>query len=1024
MDDIAIIGLSGRYSKSKNPKELWQNLLGDNDLNYRGDSSKGNYVDVYSKVDNIDMFDNELFGFTPYEAKITDPQQRVLLECAFEALQNAGYADISKKSCTGVFTSSSMSTYFINNILSDPNYYDGDVDYSIIIGNDKDFSSTRLAYKFNYEGPAYTIQCACSSSLVALHKACDSLLNFECDMALVGGVSISVPQEKGYNYKEGGILSADGSCSPFDKDACGTIKGNGCSVVVVKRLSEAENDGDRIYAVIKGSAVNNDGSAKIGFTAPSIEGQSAVINECIEYSGLDKSTIDYIEAHGTGTKLGDPIEIKALSNVFNEADCQNIAVGSVKANIGHLDAASGLTSVVKSVFMLNNDIIPANINFKEQNQQFSFRDGLFTFPNSNTERKLNNIGVSSFGLGGTNAHVILSKYNAEEKEKKKYSSYLIPVSVFRNNDRIKMNENLKKYLSDCSSFEDFVFTFSAGTRKFDHRCYCICRDSSELLNMLDKLDTAKKTDAISLPEFSLDDYRYLADNFQSYADEYNSICKDSYSSDDEEYVYYHVAFLSFISLIADDTDCIDLRDNDELIINRIIDGNDIVEILDEIKNACIQPTNNADDTLDTFWRFIGDMWLRTDVDFRELYRGNNWCVTDIPLYPLEKKRFWIEAKEKTEIKVEKEVVNEAISKEECLEIVMDICRDVLEEEDIDPDGDFYDVGGDSLLMLSFLEDINKKFDLTLKLNDFAGINSLREIADMICNIKKTSEESKKYSFVSKIRNGSSKADNLFLMHPAGGTTFCYTLLNKYMSPDVDMNIYTIDLPEDYEKYPSMEALADLYIKAIKSIQKDGSYKLGGYSLGGNLACEMAVQLEANGNTVDEVLLFDSHPPIAYNCYKDEIINYQKVFPVVIANYFNMDEEYLNKIANNPDITIEHVIEEVKNVSAHGNMPIGEDKIKDFYTKWIFTHGILKRHDIKQPIKAKGTMFRGNEKEKGIILSELRIAVVEKEKWNDYFSDNIRIIDVPGDHYTMFGKIENTIELARIFSEKYNSKKEG
>lgn len=1019
MDDIAIIGLSGRYSKSENPKELWKNLLGDEDLNYKGDCSKGNYVDVYSKVDNIDMFDNELFGFTPYEAKITDPQQRVLLECAFEALQNAGYADIRKKSCTGVFTSSSMSTYFINNILSDPNYYSGDVDYSIIIGNDKDFSSTRLAYKFNYEGPAYTIQCACSSSLVALHKACDSLLNFECDMALVGGVSISVPQEKGYNYREGGILSADGSCSPFDIDASGTINGNGCSVIVVKRLSEAENDGDRIYAVIKGTAVNNDGAVKIGFTAPSIEGQSAVINECIEYSGIDKSSIDYIEAHGTGTKLGDPIEIKALANVFNEDDCNNIAVGSVKANIGHLDVASGLTSVIKSVFMLNNDIIPANINFKEQNHQFSFKDGLFTFPNRNTERMLNNIGVSSFGLGGTNAHVILSKYNEMDKEKKKYSSYLIPLSVFRDNDKIKMTDDLKKYLPECRCFEDFVFTFSAGTRKFDNRCYCVCRDNSELLNKLDELNIEKKTNVITLPAFSLADYKDLAEHLKSYADEYDNICKDSYSSDDEEYIYYHAAFLSFISLMIDDTAVIDMGESDEAAINSIIGGGDIDEILERIKGIYKQPANSIVDVLDTFWHFMGNIWLRTDINFRELYRGNNWCITDIPMYPLEKKRFWIDAKEKTEVKAEKEVVKKTISKEECLESILEICRDVLEEEDINPDCDFYDAGGDSLLMLSFLEDINKKFDFSLKLNDFAVLHSIREVADMIYNMKKTSEDSEKYSFVSKIRNGSDKADNLFLMHPAGGTTFCYSLLNKYISSDIDMNIYAIDLPENYEKYSSMEALAELYIKTIQSIQKDGSYKLGGYSLGGNLACEMAVQLEANGCDVDEVVMFDSHPPIAYNCYKNQIIDYKKIFPLVVANYFQLDSEYVNYVANNPDVTIYDVAEEIKKAKEY-ELPFDEVYAEDFFAKWVFTHNMLKHHELKRPISAEAIIYKGISKINNYILSELQIADVEKEKWSDHFVHEIKILDAPGNHYTMFGTVENVVELAKIFSEHLKS----
>lgn len=1018
MEKIAIIGLSGRYSMSSNTDELWENILRGKELNYKNESQE-DYLNVYSKVDNVDMFDNELFGFTPYEAKIIDPQQRVLLECAFEALQNAGYADINKKTCTGVFTSSSISTYLINNILNNPDYFDGSVDYGIMIGNDKDFCSTRLAYKFNYDGPAYTIQCACSSSLVALHKACDSLLNYECDMAVVGGVSITIPQENGYAYKEGGILSADGVCRPFDNDASGTVKGNGCSVIVIKRLEEAQNDGDRILAIISGSAVNNDGTNKIGFTAPSIEGQAAVIKECIEYSELGENSIDYIEAHGTGTKLGDPIEIKALSTVFGD-DCHDIAIGSIKANIGHLDVASGLTSVVKSVYMLNNDIIPANINFNKLNKDISFREGLFYFPNENVKRKLNNIGVSSFGIGGTNAHVILSKYTNNESEKKKYDNYLFPISVFRHTDKEELVNDLKSYLSTCDSFEDFIFTYSSGTRKFDKRCYCICKNNSDLINKLDELCFKSNNDSISLPEFSLKDYKYLIDNFAGYMEVYEDICKENYSSDDEEYIYYHAAFLAFLTDIVNDIKVIELSSYDNNLINSLFDetlDSDVKRISVELKNTC----KEHDDCLNIFLKFIGEIWCKTDIDYRKLYKGNNWTITNIPLYPLNKKSFWIDRKETKQRNTKEKSSDISFTKENCLSYTIDICKKVLEEDEIDPDSDFYDLGGDSLLLISFIEELNKIFDIKLKLNNFANFNSIREVADFIYESKKEIGEDK-FDFLMQIRKGSDKANSLFLIHPVGGTTFCFSMLNKYLSTDVDLNIYTIDLPENYLDYPSIELLAEYYIKAVKSIQSKGKYRLGGYSFGGNVACEMAVQLEKNGEEVEDIIMFDSLPPVAYHINNDAPNEYSESDLIaVLACYFELEDKYLEYIINNPDLKLNDFMKMFKEIKKQ-EIPLNENEIMNFYNKWKFSHKLLRRHDIKTKINAKGIMYRGTSPISNKLVDKFRIADIKKEEWNSHFKNNITIIDAPGNHHTMLSNADNIAKLAEIFSEQYKTNK--
>ena len=361
--DIAIIAMSGRFPGAKNIDEFWENLqngiecisqLSEEELHKNGVEPEllqnPNYIKAKAILDDFELFDANFFGFNPKEAEILDPQQRLFLECAVEAVEQAGYNPQNYTGLIGVYAGIARSTYLLKNLYPNREINQSVSSFQLSLTNEKDFLPVRVAYKLNLTGPAVNIQTACSTSLVSVHMACQSLLNGECDMALAGGVSITVPNT-GYLYQEGMILSPDGHCRAFDAKAQGTVGGNGVGIVMLKRAEDAIADRDYIHGIIKGSAINNDGINKIGFTAPSVKGQAAVIAEAQAIAGVDVETITYIEAHGTGTSLGDPIEIAALTQAFRENTESKgyCAIGSLKTNMGHLDTAAGVAGLIKTV---------------------------------------------------------------------------------------------------------------------------------------------------------------------------------------------------------------------------------------------------------------------------------------------------------------------------------------------------------------------------------------------------------------------------------------------------------------------------------------------------------------------------------------------------------------------------------------------------------------------------------------------------------------------------------------------------
>jgi acyl transferase domain-containing protein/acyl carrier protein len=503
--EIAIIGMACRFPQAKTVEEFWKNLCDAREcVTFLKDEeiepslvdpavlSNLNYVRAASLLEDIDMFDASFFGFTPREAELMDPQHRVFLECAWEALEDAGYDPTTYEKAIGLFAGARTDTYIFN-LFSNRDEMASLGAFEIGLGNDSAFLSTRVSYKLNLRGPSYSVHTACSTSLVAVHLACQSLLIDECQMALAGGVAINIPQKTGYIYRQGSYASPDGRTRTFDAKAQGTLFGSGVGILTLKRLEDAIADGDSVHAVIKGSAVNNDGFSKASFTAPSVNGQKEVILEAMANAGVEADTISYVEAHGTGTPLGDPIEIRALTKAFRATtDANNFcAIGSVKTNIGHLDAAAGVASMIKATLMLKHRLLPPSLNFEAPNPNLDLERSPF-YVNAkltewNCDKTPRRLGVSSFGVGGTNSHVILEEAPTIRADETRRPWQLILQSARSESALEKAGANLAAYLKKSPDLDlaDVAFTLKIGRKHFSHKRMLVCRDLDEAVTALE-----------------------------------------------------------------------------------------------------------------------------------------------------------------------------------------------------------------------------------------------------------------------------------------------------------------------------------------------------------------------------------------------------------------------------------------------------------------------------------------------------------------------------------------------------------
>lgn len=506
-EGIAIIGMAGRFPGADSVAAFWENIkagedsishFSQNELQYPPrDTDADSYVCAKGMLNGIDLFDARFFGYLPREAEVMDPQHRVFLEICWEAMEHAGYDSTRYQGSVGVYGGCYMDTYVLNNLCSDEEFRRDLVESIQVgtlqteLGNDKDYLATRVAYKLGLRGPAMTLQTACSTSLVAIATACQSIEAYQCDMALAGGITIVLPQHKGYSYKEGGMLSPDGVCRPFDRRAAGTVFSNGAAVLMLKRAEDAIRDNDTIYGIIRGYATNNDGGEKISYTAPSVDGQADVISLALGMGGIDARSIGYVEAHGTATPLGDPIEVAGLTKAFTSFtnEKQFCALGSVKANLGHLDCASGAIGVIKTAMALHEKTLPALLHFEKPNLKINFEQTPFFI---NTEMRPwecdgpRRAGVSSFGVGGTNAHIVIEEAAEIATDSTSRDYELLVLSARSEAALTEQASRLAAHLesTDSACFADTAFTLQVGRREFNHRRIVVARDKATAIEAL------------------------------------------------------------------------------------------------------------------------------------------------------------------------------------------------------------------------------------------------------------------------------------------------------------------------------------------------------------------------------------------------------------------------------------------------------------------------------------------------------------------------------------------------------------
>ena len=507
-DGVAIIAMVGRFPGADSVDELWRNLcegresttfFTDDELDPSIDEflrRDTNYVKARGIIKGAETFDAAFFGINPREAELMDPQARVFLELAHEALESAGYTPETFVGPIGLYAGSGRNTYFEKHICGRSEVIDRLGEFQTMLANEKDFLTTRASYKLNIKGPSISINTACSTSLVAVIQAFQALISYQCDLALAGGVSITTPQNTGYLYQEEGMLSKDGHCRPFDANAQGTMFNNGAGLVVLRRLEDALKDGDRIYAVIRGVGINNDGAHKVSFTAPSVDGQTEAIAIAQAYADFHPETISYVETHGTATPLGDPIEIEALTQAFRiQTDAKQFcAIGSIKSNVGHLVAAAGVAGLIKTALALKHKKIPPSLNFETPNPDIDFANSpfyvntqLLEWPNGETLRRA---GVSSFGVGGTNAHVVLEEAPKPEPSGRGRAQQLLLLSAKTSTALETATANLKEFLQQNPEavLADVSYTLQRGRKAFNHRRMVVCRNTADAVQVLETLD--------------------------------------------------------------------------------------------------------------------------------------------------------------------------------------------------------------------------------------------------------------------------------------------------------------------------------------------------------------------------------------------------------------------------------------------------------------------------------------------------------------------------------------------------------
>ncbi|MFJ9734252.1 beta-ketoacyl synthase N-terminal-like domain-containing protein [Streptomyces sp. NPDC101171] len=901
---IAVVGMAGRFPGAGSVAELWEMLVRGAEAVHRFSpeelASAGvpadvadapGYVPYGADLADADRFDADFFGVTPRDARIMDPQHRVFLTCAWQALEDAGLAPDAQDN-VGVYAASSLSTYLLYHVLRSAEHAGSTLTYPVLLGNDKDFLATRVAYKLGLHGPALTVQTACSSSLTAVHLACRALASGEVDAALAGGVSITVPQTAGYDYQEGGILSRDGHCRVFDAESSGTVKGNGAGVVVLKRLADAERDGDRVYAVVRGSAVNNDGADKIGFTAPGTAGQREVIRRALTASGVPAGDIGYVETHGTGTTVGDPLELSSLAAAHRDAGgaADGCLIGSLKANLGHLDAAAGVTGLIKAALALYHQTVPPQINLDRPNPLLQLDRTPYDVPRSAvqfTDEPLRATAVSSFGIGGTNAHCVLARAPQPGAHPAGAPAGPFPVVLSAKDEEAlrALARALREHLAGAPGTDpaDVAYTLFTGRSRFATRHAFVAADLDGMVAGLDAL-------------------------------------------------------------------------------------------LDGAPNG-------------------------------ELPEATTWPLAparkiSLPGHPLREERHWLEpdiARPEPErqptgqphgVRPPAPVLPRAGAGEglgdEVLQEVLPILREHLGVDSLAPDDDFHELGGDSLLAVEVVSTFRTAFGVTVEL-DALG-RTARQMADAV----RAARTGARGSGVITVREG--EGTPVFLVHPAGGTNLVYSTLARHSRSTAPL--MALSFPSAEEGRPeTLRELAARYLERVRSVQPSGPYRLGGYSFGGNVALEMALQLQAAGERVEPLLMLDSHVPETYVGGRLDPQEFEDAFAVLARQTALVD-----------------------------GIDVAVLREEGFLDVWRTNHDWLKSYYPDRPFDGDILLLQAEEQEPVELLDALRLSVRDKSLWQAHITGRLRVRKVPGHHFTMFDEGEHITSLAAAFDEALSSQR--
>lgn len=916
---IAVVGMAGRFPNARNVETFWHNIVQSKeaitffkteDLISAGISTEQiqspHYVKARGIIEGAELFDAEFFGIPPREAQIIDPQHRLFLECAFEALENANCDPDRYSGMIGVYGGVGRSTYFLHNLYPNSHLMETMGDYLIRIGNEQDFFASRVSYKLNLKGPSLSIQTACSSSLVSICVACNHLLTYQCDMALAGGSSIFVPQQSGYTHQEGMIFSQDGHCKPFDAEAQGTVPGNGVGVVVLKRLEDALTDQDTIYAVIRGYGLNNDGGEKISYSAPSVKGQTAAIESAILMAEIDPATISLVEAHGTGTFLGDPVEIEALTKAFRQFTQEKdfCAVGSVKSNIGHLMEASGVAGFIKSVLAIYHKKLPPTLHFntknphiETENSPFYINTELKEWPSATNPRRAS---VSSFGVGGTNAHIILEEAPklSIPLESELTIPYLLILSAKTPSALDAMSRNLGNYIkaNPALSLTNVSYSLQVGRKEFTSRRFIICSGREEAIDTLLSLKNG-----ISSPQ----------------------------STSREK-------------------------------------------LLDEMGNSWI-----SGGVIDwaTFWS-------------EEIIKPRR---ISLPTYPFERKKNWIDPPSKIKVKCHTSLPQK---KENLFSDVenrlLEIWRQNLGIEIIGLDDSFFTLGGDSLLAIQVLSQIEKEIGISLKLQTFYQFPTISRLAVAIFQ---QSETSCLISLRASTKDG---LRPLFLIPGIEGNIHVYKPLVEMLT--FQGQIFGIQLDHADRKNITLEEAASRYIDEIRKEQPKGPYLLCGFSFGGIIAYEMARQLTQKEEVLGFLGIIDAINP------RHDLIRQRNELETLAFLIELLEGKEISSAALK-NLTSKDLIERLLS-------SLGLNLLTETQQQRIF-------EEIQQHLKALKNytpdLYRGNviffeAKDRSLHTQSVHLSTT----WESLIIGKIEIHEITGNHTTMM-KTPHVENLAKLMS---------